>query len=126
MSQDSNSIITAFVREFDNEAPSAATLGAYFTDHAVYHNIPMAPVTGKAAIEAVLGGMASGGMRSMGWEVKHQVANGNVVMNERVDRFKVGEKTIAIPVTGVFVLEGGRIAEWRDYFDLAMFQDQMK
>ena len=125
MTQDANAIVTKFVKEFDVEAPAAAALGAYFKEDALYHNIPMEPVKGKAAIEAVLGGMTGGGMRSLGWEVKHQVATGNVVMNERVDSFKVGDKTVAIPVMGVFVIQDGKIAEWRDYFDLGMWQKQM-
>jgi limonene-1,2-epoxide hydrolase len=124
MTHDNSAIVTAFCREFDVPAPDPGKLGAYFTEDAVYHNIPMAPVSGRAAIEAVLGGMA-GSMLSSGWEVKHQVATGDVVMNERVDRFKVGDKTIAIPVMGVFELRDGKIAAWRDYFDLAMWQKQM-
>ena len=125
MSQEANALVTKFVKEFDAEAPSAEALGAYFTDDALYHNIPMEPVKGKAAIQATLGGMAAGGMRSLGWEVKHQTATGNVVMNERVDSFNIGGKTVAIPVMGVFVIQDGKIAEWRDYFDLGMWQKQM-
>ena len=124
MTYDNSAIVAAFCREFDVPAPDPTKLGGYFTEDAIYHNIPMAPVSGRAAIEAVLGGMASS-MLSSGWEVKHQVATGDVVMNERIDRFKVGEKTVAIPVVGVFELRDGKIAAWRDYFDLAMWQKQM-
>jgi limonene-1,2-epoxide hydrolase len=67
----------------------------------------------------------AGTMLSRGWEVLHQVAAGNVVMNERVDRFKVGDKEITIKVVGVFELRDGKIAAWRDYFDLGMWQKQM-
>ena len=122
---DANAIVTSFVKEFEAEKPDPKKLGSYFTEDASYHNIPMEPVKGRAAIEAVLGGMA-GQMLSQGWEVKHQVAQGDVVMNERIDRFKVGEKVIGIRVAGVFVLKDGKIAEWRDYFDLPEFQNQMK
>lgn len=112
------------MREFDAPAPDAASLGSYFADDAIYHNIPMKPVNGRAAIEATLGGMKAM-MLSAGWEVRHQVASGDVVMNERTDRFTVNGKTIAIPVMGVFELKDGKISAWRDYFDLAMFQSQM-
>jgi len=47
-------------------------------------------------------------------------------MNERVDRFKIGDKLVAIPVTGVFEVRAGKIAAWRDYFDLATWQNQLK
>ncbi len=41
-------------------------------------------------------------------------------MNERTDvmRRKDGEP-ISLPVTGVFEIEDGKIAAWRDYFDMA-------
>ena len=117
-------IITSFVREFDVPTPDAASLGRYFAEDAVYHNIPMKPVSGRAAIEKVLGGMQAT-MLSAGWEVRHQVATGDVVMNERIDRFTAKGKTIEIPVMGVFELKDGKITAWRDYFDLAMFQSQM-
>ena len=100
MSQENSAIITAFVREFDVPAPDGARLGGYFTEDAVYHNIPMQPMTGRAAIQAFLGGM-TGDMKSAGWEVLHQVAQGDVVMNERIDRFINTGKSIAIRVTGV-------------------------
>ena len=37
----------------------------------------------------------------------------------------MGGKTIAIPVTGVFQVRDGKIAAWRDYFDLKQFQAQL-
>jgi limonene-1,2-epoxide hydrolase len=48
-----------------------------------------------------------------------------VVMNERTDRFKIGPKWVEAPVMGIFELRDGKIAAWRDYFDLAGFQKQM-
>jgi limonene-1,2-epoxide hydrolase len=121
---DPNTIVTNFVKEFDAEKPDMARILPYFTDDALYHNIPMDPVRGKEAIGKILGGMGST-MLSKGWEIRNQCVNGNVVMNERIDRFAMGDKKVEIPVVGVFVLQGDKIAEWRDYFDLAMFQKQM-
>ena len=45
---------------------------------------------------------------------------GNIVMNERTDvmRRKDGG-AIPLPVTGVFEIVDGKIAKWRDYFDMA-------
>src|SRR5262245_13633703 len=114
---DNDAIVTRFVKEFDAPAVDGAKIAEYFTDDAVYHNIPMDPINGKAAIAKAIGGMGAT-MSSAGWEVKHQVASGNVVINERVDRFSMGDKKIAIPVVGVFELRDGKIAAWRDYFDL--------
>ena len=46
--------------------------------------------------------------------------DGNTVINERVDTIKMKGKSADIPVAGVFELNNaGKIAVWRDYFDLA-------
>ena len=100
---DANELVTAFVKEFDAEQPNVATLLAYFSDDAVYHNIPIAPSVGKEAIEKALSGI--GQMTSRGWELTHQVASGNVVMNERIDRFEVGGKPVEALVCGVFEVD---------------------
>ena len=120
---DAAALVSAFVKEFDAAKPDAEKLAAYFTDDAVYHNIPMDPIRGKEAIAKALGGLMQ--MESGGWEVLHQVAEGELVMNERIDRFNAGGKAIALPVVGVFRVVDGKIAEWRDYFDLGMWQKQM-
>jgi limonene-1,2-epoxide hydrolase len=100
-------------------------LGAFFTDDAVYHNIPIAPVTGRDAIEATLAQFLSPAT-SCEFEMLAIAANGNVVLTERVDRFVLGGKTIAIPVMGTFeITTDGRISAWRDYFDMQQFTSQM-
>ncbi len=116
-------VVTAFMNEFDAEHPDAEALIAYFTEDAVYHNMPMEPAVGIEAVGEALKGVSQ--MTSRGWEVVHQAANGDVVLNERVDRFLMGDKEVAVLVCGVFELREGKIARWRDYFDLASFQAQM-
>lgn len=113
-------VVTAFLREFDVPDPDPARLAAYFTGDAFYHNIPMQPMTGRETIAAFLANM--GPFKPAGFEVRHQLVSGNLVMNERIDRFTAGTRTIELPVMGVFELRDGLIAAWRDYFDLAMFQ----
>jgi limonene-1,2-epoxide hydrolase len=92
----------------------------YFTEDAVYHNIPMAPMVGAAAIRESLAGMGTF-MSGITFEIHRQVANGSVVMNERTDHITMGDRTVALPVMGVFELEGDKIKAWRDYFDMAQF-----
>jgi limonene-1,2-epoxide hydrolase len=121
---DNNAIVTAFVREFDAPAVDAARIASYFTADAVYHNMPWAPITGAGEIGKTLASMAPR-MTSKGWEIIHQVAAGDVVMNERVDRFDLSGKAAAIPVVGVFELKDGKIAAWRDYFDGQQAMAQM-
>lgn len=111
-------IVTAFIAEWDNARPDAAHLASYFTDDAVYHNMPTAPVTGRAAIQQTLTGIIAMA-ESRGWEVLAQFSADDAVMNERIDRFARGDKLVELPVAGVFQLRDGKIAVWRDYFDMA-------
>ena len=100
-------------------------LGAYFTEDAVYHNIPVAPVTGRAAIEATLAQFL-GPATSCSFEMLAVAASGNVVLTERIDRFVLGGKSIALPVMGTFELTpDGKIKAWRDYVDMQQFTSQM-
>lgn len=113
------------VREFCAawEARDEARILDAFTEDGVYHNIPMQPAAGKDAIKAVLG-MILGPATEVSFEIVNIVARGDVVMTERVDTFRMGERTIALPVMGVFELRDGKIAAWRDYFDLATWTKQ--
>jgi limonene-1,2-epoxide hydrolase len=96
----------------------------HFTPDAVYHNIPMAAVQGTDAIRATLASFMSPETKVV-FEVTHQAVNGNVVLNERVDIFTTGDKVISIPVMGTFEVVDGKIAAWRDYFDLNQFMSQL-
>jgi limonene-1,2-epoxide hydrolase len=55
------------------------------------------------------------------FEVHRQVATDSIVMNERTDHLTMGERSISLPVVGVFEIENGRIRAWRDYFDMGQF-----
>jgi limonene-1,2-epoxide hydrolase len=58
-----------------------------------------------------------------GWtatEDINTVSRGDVVIAERLDRTRLGEKK-SISVRWRFRDENGRIKVWRDYFDLATF-----
>jgi len=98
---------------------------SFFTDDAVYHNIPMPVAKGKAVIRKTIEGLLKGTV-SIKFDIVHTAAAGNIVMNERVDIFQMGPKRIELPVAGVFEVNGGKIAAWRDYFDLAMWTKQMQ
>ena len=100
-------------------------LAAFFTEDAVYHNIPIAPVSGRAAIEATLTQFITPGAR-VEFELKGIAARDALVLTERVDRFEMGGKKIEIPVMGAFeVTPDGKISAWRDYFDMQQFTSQL-
>ena len=95
-----------------------------FTDDAVYHNIPVDPVVGRDAIRAAFDTFTTGWDR-VDFEIRHIVAQGPLVMTERIDHFVSSERTVSLPVMGVFELEGDRIKAWRDYFDINQFMSQL-
>jgi limonene-1,2-epoxide hydrolase len=96
----------------------------YFTDDAVYHNIPVDPVVGRDAIRATIA-MFTTGVERVEFRVRHIVADGDTVLTERVDAFVLPGKIIELPVMGTFELQGDKIAAWRDYFDLNQYMTQV-
>lgn len=98
---------------------------SFFTEDAVYHNMPMTPVMGKAAIRAVLEAFMRPA-EEMEFRILHMAANGPIVFTERVDRFIMGGKEVLLPVAGVMEVKEGKIAAWRDYFDLATWVKQTR
>jgi limonene-1,2-epoxide hydrolase len=115
---DPDALVTAFCAAWARR--DVDELMTYFADDATYHNIPMEPAVGAAAIRTFLEGFLA--MTSdISFEVHRQVATAGVVMNERTDTMTIGGNTIALPVAGVFEIADGRIAAWRDYFDMAQF-----
>ena len=98
---------------------------SHFTDESVYHNIPVAPVTGQNAIRDVIQGFM-GISSKVDWIVLHLVEGAHgVVLTERVDRFMINGKWVALPVMGTFEVVNGKIRAWRDYFDMNQFQSQL-
>ncbi|OPX11606.1 limonene-1,2-epoxide hydrolase family protein [Mycobacterium sp. AT1] len=99
--------------------PDLETILSYFTEDAVYHNIPMAPAEGLSAIRDLLPMMLDG-MEGIDFIVHRQITDGNLVMNERTDVMRrTNGGRLELPVMGTFEVRDGRIAAWRDYFDLA-------
>lgn len=95
------------------------TLLGYFADDAIYHNMPIAPVSGaqlRPFITAFLKGWTE-----TNWEVLTLVSSGNIVIAERIDRTKLGDKSVDLPCCGVFEMQDGKIKIWRDYFDMMAY-----
>jgi len=115
-------IVRRFCAAWSNLDVDAST--AFLTDDAVYHNIPMDPITGRDAIKSFIAGFA-GGAETIDFRVHNIVADGSVVLTERVDVFVMPNGKVELPVMGTFELRDGKIAAWRDYFDMKQFIDQM-
>jgi limonene-1,2-epoxide hydrolase len=115
----SDAALDAMIRDFFSawEHRDVDHVMSRFTEDAVYHNISLEPLVGKAAIRAFLEEFAD--VPPGRFEIRHQVAAGGVVMNERIDHITVGGREIALPICGVFETEDGLIKAWREYYDSA-------
>jgi limonene-1,2-epoxide hydrolase len=118
--------VSDFISAFNNRDLEAAIA---MVDHdCEYDNVPMGKVVGPDGIRASLAPFLAN-CDQVEWLVSHQVESGNmhagVVMNERVDRFHLGDRWMEIAVAGLFVIRNAKLVLWRDYFDKQTFIDQM-
>ncbi|KPP95407.1 limonene-1,2-epoxide hydrolase family protein [Erythrobacter sp. HL-111] len=112
--------VRAFVAHWNGGDMEA--IYAMCAEDVVWHNIPMEPFAGKAAMrEAVEGFMAN--VAACEWEIHEIAGTGDAVLTERTDVFVLEDgRRAAIRVMGTFTFDSaGLIAEWRDYFDMAQF-----
>jgi limonene-1,2-epoxide hydrolase len=114
--------VTAFMVAAANRDYDTAL--ALLTDDVEYQNMPLPPVHGPQAVKETLETLLAT-TQSSEWVVHRELSGGNLVMNERTDRFQVEGRWLELPVAGVFELREGRIALWRDYFDLQTIMTQM-
>ena len=84
----------------------------------------MEPAHGPEAIKAVFS-MFTTGVEKMEFKIVNIVGEGDVVLTERVDVFVMPNVTIELPVMGTFEVRDGKIAKWRDYFDLNQYMSQL-
>lgn len=117
-------LVRAFCDAFGTAEPDLDRIVGFFTDDAVYHNIPVDPVVGPDAIRATLASFTDG-IEALEFRVLAIAANGTTVMTERVDVFHYPDKEISLPVMGTFEVVDGKIAAWRDYFDMNQFMTQL-
>jgi limonene-1,2-epoxide hydrolase len=97
---------------------------AFFSDDAVYHNIPIDPVKGRDAIAQTIAGFTTG-VEGIEFRMRNLAAVGDTVLTERVDVFQYPHVTVELPVMGTFEVRDGAIVAWRDYFDLNQFMSQV-
>ena len=97
---------------------------ALVTDDIEYHNIPIPAVYGPQGVKDTLEMLLS---QCDGFEVviHREVEQGDIVMNERTDRFLHNGTWAELPVAGVFVVRDGKVAMWHDYFDLDTIMKQL-
>lgn len=85
-----------------------------------YTNMPagMGTVRGHAGIRAVLEPFFGPTLENQ-LVIQRESSTGSIVFLERLDRHRLKDRWVELPVTGVFEVRDGKISVWRDYFDLA-------
>ena len=116
---DNETVIRAFITAWSRL--DAAELAAFFTEDGVYHNMPARPVQGRENVNAFIAAFVRD-WSTTHWDILNIVASGDLVIAERMDRTRVGDKQVDLPCCGVFEMQGGKIKVWRDYFDLATYR----
>jgi limonene-1,2-epoxide hydrolase len=111
-------VVRNFISAWSNL--DVAELVSYFTEDGVYHNMMLEPVSGHENLTAFIGGFLSNWSET-DWEITNVLSEGDTVVTERIDRTRIGDKRVDLPCAGIFEMRGGKIAVWRDYFDLATY-----
>lgn len=120
---DPRTVVADFIAAIEAKDIDGAV--AMLTDDVSYENVPMGPITGRDDVRSTLHGFL-GLASEVDWPVRRELVAGNVVMNERLDRFKIGDGWLEMPVAGVFeVTDDGQIRLWRDYFDMNTYTSQL-
>jgi len=89
----------------------------HFAEDCEYTNIPMGSVTGPKGVRAVLEPFFAPTVANE-LIILRSAVEGDTVFTERLDRHRIDSGWVELPVNGVFVFREGRIAVWREYFDL--------
>lgn len=115
-------VVTAFLQAIERKDIDAAV--ALAAPGISYENMPINPIVGHDGLAATLRGFLAPASEVQ-WVVHRQYEVGPVVFNERLDRFRIGDGWLELPVAGVFeVGADGLVTLWRDYFDMGSYQRQ--
>lgn len=97
---------------------------SYVDQQCEYHNMMMEKAIGPEAICATLQPFFDPTEKN---EIRYltTIADGPMVLTERLDRHLIDGKWAELPVAGIFEIHAGKITKWREYFDLATLQNQL-
>ena len=125
MAETAEAVVRAHIKEWNAPKLDVDRILDLFTDDAVWWDVPLRPAEGKAAIRARLQEIVENVGTSGGFEIVRLVVAGDVVMMERIDHFTVEGVEVTVPVCGVAEVREGKIAAWRDYWDLRAWDRQV-
>eukprot|EP01062_Namystynia_karyoxenos_P042391 TRINITY_DN3098_c0_g1_i2.p1 TRINITY_DN3098_c0_g1~~TRINITY_DN3098_c0_g1_i2.p1 ORF type:complete len:221 (+),score=78.72 TRINITY_DN3098_c0_g1_i2:72-665(+) len=124
---DAVQVVRAFLKAQDDRDLDA--MCALVTEDLVYINEPLPPSKQIRSREqfrrffesspCIWGEDAELRLHSLVWDAGRQV-----VLTERLDRFKVEGKWLEIPICGALDVEGGKVKRWHDYWDYVSYSER--
>jgi len=116
---DSKQVVQQFCDGMVNR--DAEALRPLLADDVTYQNAGMEAAVGIDATVAALALQFEMFPDSYEYQTINVVADGNLVMNERLDFFRGSDgNKHGLPVMGTFVVKDGKITRWTDYWDSAL------
>ena len=124
-------IVQAFIDAQATQDPDLAR--PYLHPDIVFENVPFPPGRETRGSDAVYASMCTWMRAStrVQWTIHRQLVDGAVVLHERTDEFWYepglfpGGDYCAFRVAAAFEVRDGRIALWRDYYDLATIPNSL-
>ncbi len=104
----------------------AESLRTHLADDVVYQNVGMPAAKGADAVIENLGMQFTMFPDSYEYKTVTTVADGDTVMNERLDYIKAPDgKVHGLPVMGTFIVKDDKIVRWTDYWDTGLLAKMM-
>ena len=106
------------------EERDADAIAEMLTEDGVLHSVMIDPIKGREAIRPRMAFLVDNASE-MKLNVRNWAVTGNTVFIEREDEFVFKGHAGKVPVVGVLVIEGDKVAEWREYYDRAELLEAM-
>ncbi len=115
-------IVNTFIAAI--EAKDVDTALSLTSETISYENMPSSPITGREGVAKTLNSFLAPAT-NVDWQIVRQWSVGRTVINERLDRFQIGDGWLELPIAGIFEIDDDdRISLWRDYFDMGSYVRQ--
>ena len=115
--------VLAFFDAWRQGDPNGVT--DWFTEDAVYENIPMSRVQGREEIRRIVTTWMEG-LKDIDFTFRHIVVDGDVALMERHDVLPRPGGLMSLPIMATIEFDGAQIAAWREYFDLAQMNELLQ
>ncbi|HUQ57353.1 limonene-1,2-epoxide hydrolase family protein [Lentzea sp.] len=113
---DPRDVVVAMLRA--TETLDAAEVVRHMADDVSWRNMPFPAARGKKTVARHLA-LMNKAVTGVEVRIHHIAAEGDVVLTQRTDVIRRGGFEVAFWVCGTFVVKGGRVVLWRDYYDHA-------